>query len=403
MTFRFDLMKLNIFIFSICFQLCISQLSLAITIIDCDLNARARSLVESNAIIDSIDLYHYECIDLDGKIYYRPNGTLHLFEIDPIACELKRLDRSIYHGSTFFSKFFYHNGSFYLFGGTGLFNSSLNLLRFDSDLVEWELVSIENLSQYGNAIFSHIAGDSIFFLFNSSDRLNAENDLLKAGIINLKERVFKELQIDFYTDEKIVDRRPGLVFSNERFALIQSQFSMSSNALIFDFKTLSFYNIERHYGGINNQYGFQNLKNGLFEFTSENRTISIDPFNIIDDSKLIARAKPQSGFRKLWYFILFGVILAVLIIRNRIRSRRFQEVENQDEFERIIKELMVKKDRTLTNQELIHIFQLSDKPLDSQRVAKNLLIEKINATGKLKVERVRFSEDKRIMNYLIKG
>ena len=50
-----------------------------------------------------------------------------------------RLDKSVFHGSTFYRHFFAYNSVLYLLGGYGMFNTHANLQYFSVDSKEWEI------------------------------------------------------------------------------------------------------------------------------------------------------------------------------------------------------------------------------------------------------------------------
>ena len=361
---------------------------------------KSRTLIESPKIITSDIIYYYECVERDSQTYFRPNGTLHLFSLNDHD-DVTRLDRSIFHGNTFFSQFFIHGDHIFLFGGSGLFTSSLNLLSFDKITKEWERITIEGLNEDGHVIFMHHSGDSLFFLFDESDRMIPSLTNLKAGLIDLNNFTFEQTGISFFKEECFVDKRLEFCFHNQRYSLFQSKFAAEGNAILFDSKTNTFYNTKKHFSNVNLAFGGQSHGVDYFQFISDDVLVKMDVNLFLSEAEIIANTENIQEGQNLALVLMAIAIIAVgislIFAWNNMRNKR----TDTDELTQIIMSLNQYLEEDLSADKLVEIFNLTDRTPDSQRVSKNQIIEKINTTGVIKISRVKSKLDKRIVLYRI--
>jgi len=167
----------------------------------------------------------------DSTLYYNPNGTLYLFEIqlgeDP---KVSKISNSIYKGHNFNRLLFIHDEIVYSYGGVGLFNSFPGLIYFDFALKGWLEVDLKNYPQNANRIFnSWKTGNKLMVLlshYSESEKYNNDDlDKFTFGEIDLenfqftKKYEFKAPLIKVSGDEGLGFYRGNYIYNSDLYTL----------------------------------------------------------------------------------------------------------------------------------------------------------------------------------------
>ena len=355
----------------------------------------------------------------DSTLYYNPNGTLHLFEIqlgeDP---KVSKISNSIYKGHNFNRLLFIHDEIVYSYGGVGLFNSFPGLIYFDFELKGWLEVDLKNYPQNANRIFnSWKIGNKLMVLlshYSESEKYN-NNDLDKFtfGEINLenfqftKKYEFEAPLIKVSGDEGLGFYRGNYMYDSDLYSLYgyykpngACEYRLFDKTLGVLYRTsqtdalvrvngFSYLYIKESSIYLRDQYG--TLKS--FEINS-GTTIRKDDF-IKQYQSRVNKFNPYT-------YMLLPISLGMVFLFFRYRKRKNTESDSSlDELQEIEKKLIKLKASTISKNNLDKILSISHYSYETIKTRRSSLVNQLNEKGNVKIERVRKQDDKRFYDYKI--
>ena len=379
---------------------------------------RAFGLDEASLLFKS-DFFSSIIFKNDSTLYYNPNGTLHLFEIqlgeDP---KVSKISNSIYKGHNFNRLLFIHDEIVYSYGGVGLFNSFPGLIYFDFGLKGWLEVDLKNYPQNANRIFnSWKIGNKLMVLlshYSESEKYN-NNDLDKFtfGEINLenfqftKKYEFEAPLIKVSGDEGLGFYRGNYIYDSDSYTLHgyykpngDCEYRLFDKTLGILYRTSQTDALERVNGFsylyikessiyIRDQYGTLNS----FEINS-GTTIRKDDFIKQYQSRVI-KSNP-------YIYMLLPISLGMVFLFFRYRKRKNTESDSSlDELQEIEKKLIKLKGSTVSKNNLDKILSISHYSYETIKTRRSSLVNQLNEKGNVKIERVRKQDDKRFYDYKI--
>ena len=96
------------------------------------------------------------------------------------------------------------------------------------------------------------------------------------------------------------------------------------------------------------------------------------------------------------------MLLCCVIFRKFINRENFWGDNNENELSIIIKKLKKHRNSKLAQKDLDEILEISHLQLDSLKTKRSQLINTLNQSKKVNLERVRNKFDKRSYDYLVK-
>jgi hypothetical protein len=213
--------------------------------------ASAKAQVEAPQLLQAKCQLHNSFVDCEGRTWFNPTGTLHLFEVvgDSAA---RRIDKSIHHGTTYESLLFCHDDKIFMFGGYGMFIFQTALIYFDKNNREWFDQKIEGLPNNRVKSYATQFGDSLIVF----TKPNIDASFIELGVVNL----------NTFTYQK-VSEFDGAGFFTEKFTLhgkqidyLESVNNESTSPLIFDKADLRFYEINFAFLVPSKDYGTSGIR-----------------------------------------------------------------------------------------------------------------------------------------------
>jgi hypothetical protein len=379
---------------------------------------RSFGLDEASLLFKS-DFFSSIVFKNDSTLYYNPNGTLHLFEIqlgeDP---KVSKISNSIYKGHNFNRLLFIHDEIVYSYGGVGLFNSFPGLIYFDFALKGWLEVDLKNYPQNANRIYnSWKTGNKLMVLlshYSESEKYNNDDlDKFTFGEIDLenfqftKKYEFEAPLIKVSGDEGLGFYRGNYIYNSDLYTLFgyykpngTCEYRVFDKTLGILYRTSQTDALERVNGFsylyikessiyFRDQYG----KLNSFEINS-GTTIRKDDFIKQYQSRVI-KSNP-------YIYMLLPISLGMVFLFFRYRKRKNTESDSSlDELQEIEKKLIKLKGSTVSKNNLDKILSISHYSYETIKTRRSSLVNQLNEKGNVKIERVRKQDDKRFYDYKI--
>lgn len=340
--------------------------------------------------------------------YYNPVGTLHLFEIrfDSVP-EVILLKDSPYNGHNFSRYLFTYKNSLFSLGGVGLFNSNSKLLKYDFNKNEWFETKISDLPNSPSGVISSWLDENRLF---TCYVLLGEKENIVFGYIdmdNLKFHLINEIN-----QLSVKDLHLGIdgleIYQGEIFNVVEIH-GIQDNCLyrLFNKKTgellkVSFLKDRPCVNGASFVY----TKDSTIFYRFENGTVDsakIDETTIYDQKSFkeyVQAETPMENTSNQWWLIVSVLIILLggVIYYFRLKRKTFDE---DDGILKIVKTLSNRRGEVIERDEMNMLLGISNLSNESMKSTRSRMIKSINATGKIKISRVRNEKDKRYFDYLI--
>ena len=344
-----------------------------------------------------------DIIEAKGKKYLLADGRSDVFEWRNE--NWVNLYNFFHHGYNYGSYKFVFNDEIYSVGGYGFWRQHGELIKFQWDRNEWEIVT------YGKG---DTEGLGYAYFFNSNLFV-----IDPIGFIDTKKTEFKKgksFRLDLNTLKKSdfninFNSRTGTVIETENYVL-----RTSKPTYIIDKRTGTMY--------FNNLTCFEGVKNLNFK-EKMSFYIKNDFVNVYDqDQKLILKFDIESelkGFEPvrqtnsmIYYFLSAGIVIFIilagwLVNNKRKRKRAAHDNGNNHSGHQYINDLMLLSGKTITVEELDAILGLDRiNNAETQRYKRASMINAINLemqskSGKKLVTRIQDPLDKRRFLYEVNG
>ena len=355
----------------------------------------------------------------DSTLYYNPNGTLHLFEIqlgeDP---KVSKISNSIYKGHNFNRLLFIHDEIVYSYGGVGLFNSFPGLIYFDFALKGWLEVDLKNYPQNANRIYnSWKTGNKLMVLlshYSESEKHN-NNDLDKFtfGEIDLenfqftKKYEFEAPLIKVSGDEGLGFYRGNYIYNSDLYTLFgyykpngTCEYRVFDKTLGILYRTSQTDALERVNG-----FSYLYIKESSIYFRDQYgklNSFEINSGTTIRKDDFIKQYQSRVNKSNPYTYMLLPISLGMVFLFFRYRKRKNTESDSSlDELQEIEKKLIKLKGSTVSKNNLDTILSISHYSYETIKTRRSLLVNQLNEKGNVKIERVRKQDDKRFYDYKI--
>ncbi len=395
-------------------------------IIVCNLNFSAYS----QPTIDTL-LIHKECLRLlkddnalrfnkffestvflnDSVAYYNPNGSLHLFKIKfDTTTKVSLIRKSPFNGHNFNRHLFIYKGNIFSLGGTGLFSTSTALIKFNFEKNQWYKLKILNVPKgITNVISSWVYQNKIYVCY----KIESQDSFFSYGTINLNNYEYEELS-RFSSDKSMAliqksktqeGFNQGRIISvSENYMVLQSKSSFSKcNYEIFDLKKGVFLELSflldldcisgKSYVYVNDSSVFYRNEKGI---TVSKNVKDCEIVGSKNFSKFyLSKSIPKKKNDFVVYVISIILLVIILLFFKKLKTKKNNSLAP------LINKIKKYKKQSLSRDKLDEILEINHLQPDSLKTKRSYLINEINKSSRITIERVRDKNDKRYYNYLI--
>jgi hypothetical protein len=379
---------------------------------------RSFGLDEASLLFKS-DFFSSIVFKNDSTLYYNPNGTLHLFEIqlgeDP---KVSKISNSIYKGHNFNRLLFIHDEIVYSYGGVGLFNSFPGLIYFDFALKGWLEVDLKNYPQNANRIYnSWKTGNKLMVLlshYSESEKYNNDDlDKFTFGEIDLenfqftKKYEFEAPLIKVSGDEGLGFYRGNYIYNSDLYTLFgyykpngTCEYRVFDKTLGILYRTSQTDALERVNG-----FSYLYIKESSIYFRDQYgklNSFEINSGTTIRKDDFIKQYQSRVNKSNPYTYMLLPISLGMVFLFFRYRKRKNTGSDfSLDELQEIEKKIIKLKASTISKNNLDKILSISHYSYETIKTRRSLLVNQLNEKGNVKIERVRKQDDKRFYDYKI--
>mgnify|MGYP000147159993 CR=1 FL=1 len=355
----------------------------------------------------------------DSTLYYNPNGTLHLFEIQlGETPKVSKISNSVYKGHNFNRLLFIHDEIVYSYGGVGLFNSFPGLIYFDFGLKGWLEVDLKNYPQNANKIFnSWKIGNKLMVLLShyseSENNYKDESYKFSFGEIDLenfqftKKHEFEAPLINVSGDQGFGFYKGNYIYDSDLYTLHgYYKPDGSCEYRLFD-KTLGilYRNSQLDSFECVNGFSYLYIKESSIYFRNQNGTLKsfeINSATTIRKDNFIQQYQSQVNKFDPYIYILLPISIGIVFLFFRYRKRNYIESNSSlQELQEIETKLIKLKASTISKNNLDKILSISHYSYETIKTRRSSLVNQLNEKGNVKIERVRKQDDKRFYDYKI--
>ena len=355
----------------------------------------------------------------DSTLYYNPNGTLHLFEIQlGETPKVSKISNSVYKGHNFNRLLFIHDEIVYSYGGQGLFNSFPGLIYFDLSLKGWLEVDLKNYPQNANKIFnSWKIGNKLMVLLShyseSENNYKDESYKFSFGEIDLenfqftKKHEFEAPLINVSGDQVFGFYKGNYIYDSDLYTLHgYYKPDGSCQYRLFD-KTLGilYRNSQLDSFECVNGFSYLYIKESSIYFRNQNGTLKsfeINSATTIRKDNFIQQYQSQVNKFDPYIYILLPISIGIVFLFFRYRKRNYIESNSSlQELQEIETKLIKLKASTISKNNLDTILSISHYSYETIKTRRSSLVNQLNEKGNVKIERVRKQDDKRFYDYKI--
>ena len=355
----------------------------------------------------------------DSTLYYNPNGTLHLFEIQlGETPKVSKISNSVYKGHNFNRLLFIHDEIVYSYGGQGLFNSFPGLIYFDLSLKGWLEVDLKNYPQNANKIFnSWKIGNKLMVLLShyseSENNYKDESYKFSFGEIDLenfqftKKHEFEAPSINLSGDQGFGFYKGNYIYDSDLYTLHgYYKPDGSCEYRLFD-KTLGilYRNSQLDSFECVNGFSYLYIKESSIYFRNQNGTLKsfeINSATTIRKDNFIQQYQSQVNKFDPYIYILLPISIGIVFLFFRYRKRNYIESNSSlQELQEIETKLIKLKASTISKNNLDTILSISHYSYETIKTRRSSLVNQLNEKGNVKIERVRKQDDKRFYDYKI--
>lgn len=355
----------------------------------------------NNRVIES---GKHSFLTIGKNTYFNIHGLRYIFLLKGDSAI--RLDKSFYHGSTFFRYLIQYDAKIMSLGGYGMFVTNNNLETFNTETQEWYL-----LQTYGD-VPKAIKGccirikNSIYLFNNARIGNNLSNNTIdpyfyQLDLTTMTWKKYKEFRTEFQ------NTFIGDYFYTQDFVIGKGD----NNSVIYNVKT--------------QQFIFSNNDAlGLKFFNGANTTVDNNTLFLISEDSLITGIQPEKyNLEALWKkneslaqnLILnptmfqqypleisaVGGALALAFLLTFIITRHAKNKQTRRQSNPFIKKLIHQEKSELSIEELDTLLQINHMETESKKTKRHRMLTQIENDAPGLVVREKDSTDKRRFIYLI--
>ena len=349
----------------------------------------------------------------DSIIYYNPDGTLHLFEIDlGVYPAVHKISKSIHSGHNFNRNLFLYEETLYSYGGNGLFNSFPGIIYFDRSLGGWLENKIKNYPfDVERVLNSWKNGDKLMVMLHHNDDLKTNSKARYSfGHIDLKtfeyfeHFVFKDNSPELTYRDGMGDFRGNYIYDSELYSL-HGYFKDDGSCeyRIFD-KTAGVLKRTSKLDALKRVDGFSYLYIEGSKIHYRDNIGAIESFDVnsgtvIQSINYREQYKSKIDYRQEYSGMAFSVLAIIIVVFVKTRNKKTNHTTQ--ELAKIENNFINIKHTTITKEKIDDLLGISHYSYETIKTKRSSMINKLNQNGKIKIERIRKESDKRFYDYKI--
>ncbi len=275
-----------------------------------------------------------ELLHNKGVVFALIKGTGKLFQIDS-SLKSKRIDKSIFGGSTFGSANFIYNDTIYSIGGYGFWDINGAIRFFNTKTAEWDIIRTNQDVRFANGINSNYFIDyntgKFYLLYNNASPEYIVNEALPKNkcyvkILDLKTKKWDPNQYAIsstlaysFSDLTFIQSIDEAIIANSKFRNNSLLINFTKNTIneLNDAKITEWIQLKNNIkAGI-----IYNIKDTVYLVNEKDNDIvkySLSKNDIkLTNEKLYEKIKKNYPFE--WYVIIGLIAILILIIGNLIK------------------------------------------------------------------------------------
>jgi hypothetical protein len=275
-----------------------------------------------------------ELLHNKGVVFALIKGTGKLFQIDS-SLKSKRIDKSIFGGSTFGSANFIYNDTIYSIGGYGFWDINGAIRFFNTKTAEWDIIRTNQDVRFANGINSNYFIDyntgKFYLLYNNASPEYIVNEAISKNkcyvkILDLKTKKWDPNQYAIsstlaysFSDLTFIQSIDEVIIANSKFRNNSLLINFTKNTIneLNDAKITEWIQLKNNIkAGI-----IYNIKDTVYLVNEKDNDIvkySLSKNDIkLTNEKLYEKIKKSYPFE--WYVIIGLIAILILIIGNLIK------------------------------------------------------------------------------------
>ena len=329
------------------------------------------------------------------------HGLRYLFKITGDTAI--RLDKSIYHGTSFNRYLYEYNGQIFTMGGYGQFVTNNNIESFNFDSKEWYLVKTSG--EKPNYIKGCVVRvqDQLYLFCNTLSGNSVEADIT--------DPYFYQFDLPTYTWKRLPNVQPELRNFQAQIVLYANNYILvldNRNAMLINNKTLEFIQVSQEEIGIKTSYQNISIDNNSLFFSndihhpsSENLPgINLGAFwneHKFAAKKIILHPSFYQLYpNQIWIATLCGLtillICSFVILNNRIKNKKQTPLINQ---------IIRHNTKTLSTEELDQLLGIDHMEIESRKAKRHRILAQIEVASPGLIQRIKDESDKRRFVYYV--
>ena len=275
-----------------------------------------------------------ELLHNKGVVFALIKGTGKLFQIDS-SLKSKRIDKSIFGGSTFGSANFIYNDTIYSIGGYGFWDINGAIRFFNTKTAEWDIIRTNQDVRFANGINSNYFIDyntgKFYLLYNNASPEYIVNEAISKNkcyvkILDLKTKKWDPNQYAIsstlaysFSDLTFIQSIDEVIIANSKFRNNSLLINFTKNTIneLNDAKITEWIQLKNNIkAGL-----IYNIKDTVYLVNEKDNDIvkySLSKNDIkLTNEKLYEKIKKSYPFE--WYVIIGLITILILIVGNLIK------------------------------------------------------------------------------------
>ncbi len=340
-------------------------------------------------------------VQLGKDTIFNIHGLRYVFKITGDTAI--RLDKSIYHGTSFWRYLYEYNGQIFTMGGYGQFITNNNIESFNFDSREWYLVktSGEKPKYIKGCVIR--AKDQLYLFCNTLSGNSVE--------ANISDPYFYQFDLPSLTWKRFPIVQSELQNFEAEIILYATDYIVvmdNRNAMLISNKTLEFIQVSKEELGIKTSYRNISIHNNSLLFSNDIRHRSnenlpgINLGTFWNEHKFAAKkiilhpSYYQLYPNRIWITTSCGVTILLIcffiVLHKRIKNKKETPLINQ---------IIRHNTKTLSTEELDQLLGIDHMEIESRKAKRHRMLAQIEVASPGLIQRLKDESDKRRFVYYV--